>query len=283
MGRRPPWLRVKLPGGRKFREVDRILAENRLHTVCRSARCPNLGSCWGRGVATFMILGDICTRSCRFCAVTSGKPCPSDLNEPLRLAEAIVSLSLRYVVITSVTRDDLEDGGASLFANAVRNIRKVDPRCRIELLIPDFEGSDRAIMEVLESRPDVVGHNIETVRRLYPAVRSKSDYERSLKVIGKVTEAGIISKSGFMVGLGESVDEVTGVMHDLRDVGCALLTVGQYLQPTKRSIPVEKYYAPEEFEILRNVGYELGFKGVVSGPLVRSSYRAEELACTILS
>jgi len=273
---------VKLPGGGRFREVNRVLEECGLHTVCRSAKCPNLGSCWARKAVTFMILGYICTRSCRFCAVTSGRPSPPDPDEPSRIAEAVGRLSLRYVVITSVTRDDLDDGGASIFARTVRAIREAVPRCRVELLIPDFKGSERALMEVLESRPDVVGHNIETVRRLYPRVRPGADYKRSLDIIGEIAKSGIASKSGFMVGLGESTEEAIELMRELRDAGCALLTIGQYLQPLRTSLPVERYYAPEEFKSLEDAGYELGFSGIASGPLVRSSYRAEELAHNIL-
>jgi lipoic acid synthetase len=249
-----------------------------LHTVCEEARCPNVGECWNAGTATFMILGDVCTRSCGFCAVTTGRPGELDLIEPYRLAKAVAALGLDYVVITSVNRDDLETGGAEVFAACIKTLRRLDPSIRVEVLIPDFKGNWDALATVVEARPFVLNHNIETVPRLYRRVRPQAVYERSLEVIAraKAMAPDMLAKSGFMVGLGETLDETLAVMRDLREHGCDIVTVGQYLRPTKHHLPVERYWHPDEFQAFRDYGAELGFTHVEAGPLVRSSYHAEK-------
>ena len=274
--RRPDWLKVRLPHGREFRDVKAIVDGHHLHTVCESARCPNMAECWARRTATFLILGDICTRSCRFCAVKTGRPTGLDQMEPFRVADAVKQLGLRHAVITSVNRDDLDDGGAAIFAETVRQIRKKSPGCRVEVLIPDFKGDPAALSILLKARPDILNHNVETVPRLYRTVRPQAKYERSLWVLEESKRQGLVTKSGLMVGLGETRDEILAVMRDLRGVDCDILTIGQYLQPTKEHLPVDRYVHPDEFAFYKKEGLKMGFRFVESGPLVRSSYHADE-------
>ncbi len=273
--RKPPWLRVSVraPDDRLRKALDG------LHTVCQEARCPNLWECFSRGTATFLLMGDVCTRNCRFCAVRSEVPAPLDRSEPERVAEAVARMELEYVVLTSVTRDDLEDGGAGHFVQTVQTIREYRPTARIEVLIPDFEGDENALATLLECAPEVVGHNVETVPRLYRSVRPGADYGRSLKVlrIVKRLDGNTISKSGLMVGLGERDEEVRSAMRDLRAAGCDLLVIGQYLQPTPEHLSVVEYIFPEQFQRFGEVALEMGFKGVLCRPLARSSYQAEEM------
>ncbi len=276
--RLPEWFKVPMPGGSNYRQLKHLMRSSDLHTVCEEARCPNIGDCWERRSATFMILGDICTRACRYCAVTTGRPTGLDLGEPVRLAAAVKRMNLNYCVITSVNRDDLADGGALIFAMCIRQIRKELPNCRVEVLIPDFEGSDLALRRVLEARPAVLNHNIESVRQIFPKVRPKGDYELSLRLLQRSKEIApdIPTKSGIIVGMGESAAAVVETMKDLRAVDCDLLTIGQYLRPSKDHLPIDRFYTPSEFSKLAAVGRELGFKHVASGPLVRSSYHADE-------
>ena len=275
---RPSWLKVKLPSGENYFRLKALVRERRLNTVCEDARCPNIGECWGAGTATFMILGEVCTRACKFCAVKTGLPPEYDLDEPRRVADAIQQLELRYAVITSVDRDDLDDGGAFIFAETIRRTRVACPQIRIEVLIPDFQGSVDALRTVVEARPDVLGHNIETVPRLYPTARAGSRYRRSLDHLRNAKSFGIpmTTKSGLMLGLGENQEEVVAVLSDLREAGVDIVTLGQYLQPTREHLPVERFYTPEEFDAFRDYAYSLGFRYVASGPLVRSSYHAEQ-------
>lgn len=280
MGRHPPWLRVQIPGGENFASVRRILRSHQLNTVCEDARCPNIAECWGQHrTATFMILGDVCTRACAYCAVQSGQPSDLDQEEPLRVARAVGDLNLRHAVITSVDRDDLADGGAEIFADTVRQIRNLDPVVKIELLTPDFKGSMTALQTVLDSGPDIFSHNVETVERLYPEVRFKSNYRVSFGLLRAARDAGMVpfTKTGIMVGLGEKWDEVIRVMCDAVDAGVDILTIGQYLQPTPRHHSIERYYTPEEFDELGEIGRGMGIRWVFSGPLVRSSYHAEDV------
>ena len=276
---RPDWLKVKLPAGDGYFRLKTLVHNQKLHTVCEGARCPNIGECWGAGTATFMILGDVCTRACRFCAVKSGLPPVYDLDEPGRVAEAIRKMDLRYAVITSVDRDDLEDGGAHIFAETIRQTREACPGIRIEVLIPDFRGSITALRTVAEARPDVLAHNVETVPRLYKTARAGSRYDRSLDHLRKAKSFGypMTTKSSLMLGLGESRDEIFQVLSDLRGADVDILTLGQYLQPTQEHLHVERFYTPDEFAECRDQAYSLGFRHVASGPLVRSSYRAEQL------
>lgn len=277
-GRLPKWLKVKMPGGPNYTKLKGIMRESDLHTVCEEARCPNIGECWERQTATFMILGDTCTRACTYCAVNTGTPSGLDLEEPIRLARTVVNLSLKYVVITSVNRDDLPDGGAFVFAQCIKQIRKNLPSCKIEVLTPDFEGNLDSLQVVMDAGPDTFNHNIETVRRVFPRVRAKGDFDLSLKILSQAKEFNrtAVTKSGMMVGLGETMDEIVQTMEDLRKVDCELLTIGQYLRPSQKHAPISKWYTPKEFEELRKQGENLGFKNVASGPLVRSSYHAEE-------
>ena len=274
----PEWLKVKIPGGENYLRIQKMLRSSNLHTVCEEARCPNIGGCWDRGTATFMILGDICTRACRYCAVTSGKPLALDPLEAYKLSKVVEKMNLKYVVITSVNRDDLENGGAEVFAECVRHIKKRLPACKVEVLIPDFEGKKSALEIVLKARPDTINHNIETVRSIFPKVRPKGDYDQSLKLLETVKslDSASVTKSGIMVGLGEQIDEIKQTMEDLVSVGCDLLTIGQYLQPSSKHIERVKWYTPSEFNELADIGRGIGFKHVVSGPLVRSSYHADE-------
>ena len=274
----PTWLKVKMPNGENYEHLKNLVQTNQLNTVCEDARCPNIGECWDRGTATFMILGDICTRACRYCSVKSGKPVGLDLEEPKRLAETVKTLGLKYAVITSVNRDDLNDGGAFIFASCITQIRKKMPDCKIEVLTPDFEGNIESLSTVINAKPDTFNHNIETVERIFPKIRAKGKYSLSLEVLknAKTISGSLITKSGIMVGLGESLTEVTQTLKDLRSVDCDLVTIGQYLKPTKRHAKTERWYKPEEFKHMEEIGYELGFKHVASGPLVRSSYHADQ-------
>jgi lipoic acid synthetase len=275
--RKPEWLKISLPKGKEYLDVKEIVARKKLHTICVSGKCPNLSECWGRGTATFMILGDVCTRSCKFCNVKTGNPRKIvDWEEPDRLAETIKNMNLRHIVLTSVDRDDLPDGGAEFWATTVRKIKELNPNVTIETLIPDFNGVEEHIQMVIDAGPEIVSHNMETVRRLTPKVRSRAKYDVSLKVIETIAKSGKSkAKSGIMVGLGETEDEVIETMQDLVSVGCRVLTVGQYLQPTKKHLPVVEYVNLEQFRKYESVGLEKGFEFVESGPLVRSSYRAE--------
>lgn len=273
--KRPDWLRVKLPHGDNYKSVRNIITEHKLHTVCESARCPNMGECWGEGTATFMILGNVCTRSCSFCAVATGKPNEFDQDEPYRVAEAVKLMQLKHCVITSVNRDELNDGGASIWAATIREIYKACPDVTMETLIPDFKARWDALNIVLEERPNVVSHNMETVKRLYRRVRPQARYDRSLEQIQRTKDFGLRTKSGVMLGLGESVDEVKEIMDDLVAHGCDVLTLGQYLQPTKMHLPVEEFVTPEKFALYKELGLSAGLKYVESGPLVRSSYHSE--------
>ena len=278
--RKPRWLKARFPAGERFSEIKSLLRENELHTVCEEARCPNIGECFNAGTATFMILGDICTRACGFCDVTSGRPEGLDLLEPFRLAQAVERLGLDYVVITSVNRDDLPDGGAEVFAACIRAIRRRLPETQVEVLIPDFEGNWNALATVLEARPVVLNHNTETVPRLYRRVRPKARYRRSLELIRRVKEIDpeMTTKSGIMVGLGETMDEVREVLDDLREHGCDLLTVGQYLRPSLKHLPIERFWHPDEFAEIADYAHAIGFRHAECGPLVRSSYHAAEQA-----
>lgn len=277
--RRPEWLKVRIPGGDNYFDVKRLMYGLSLHTVCESARCPNIGECWQHRTATFMILGDLCTRRCGFCAVPKGKPAGEvDWTEPERVAEAAAGMGLKYVVVTSVDRDDLEDGGATIFARTLEALRRRIPACQVEVLIPDFRGSDAALEIVLRARPDVLNHNTETVPRLYPVARRGSRYERSLRLLrcSREIAPAIPTKSGLMVGLGETFEEVSAVLADLAAVGVDIVTIGQYLRPSGEQLPVARFYSPEEFAALTREGERTGIRHVESGPLVRSSYHAHE-------
>ena len=279
--RHPPWIRARLPAGPNYAELKGLMRDLELHTVCEEARCPNIGECWENRTATFMILGDVCTRRCMFCAVTKGKPGGVvDGDEPRRLGEAVGHLKLQHVVITSVNRDDLLDGGASIFAACIREARANSPNCTVEVLIPDLEGNWDALAVIVEAKPDVLNHNTETVPRLYRRARPQADYQRSLDLlrIGKEMDPAMLTKSGLMVGLGESVTDLLETMQDICSTDCNILTIGQYLSPTPRHLPIKRYYTPAEFEELKEAGMEMGFRHVESGPLVRSSYHAREQA-----
>ena len=273
----PPWLKVAMPGSPRYLELKHLMRGNDLHTVCEEAHCPNIGECWGRGTATFMILGDICTRRCHYCAVTTGRPKGLDLEEPGRVAETVKRMGLRYCVITSVNRDDLPDGGAFIFAACINRIRAETSECKVEVLIPDFAGSRDALSRVMHARPDVLNHNIESTKRVFPRVRPKGDYQRSLDLLAAAKELDptAVTKSGIIVGMGETVAEVVETMGDLRAVDCDLLTIGQYLRPSPKHIAIDRFYHPSEFADLARLGDEMGFKHVASGPLVRSSYHAD--------
>ncbi|MEI9477262.1 MAG: lipoyl synthase [Deltaproteobacteria bacterium] len=277
--RKPPWLKIRLSQLQDTSKVKSILNVTSLHTVCEEARCPNLGECFSSGTATILILGKICTRNCGFCAVEHGIPASLDESEPERVATAISKMQLQYVVVTSVTRDDLPDGGASVFAKTIRAVRALDPKIKIEVLIPDFKGDKASLVTVLKESPDVLNHNVETVPRLYPQVRPQADYRRSLDLLQRVKEfnSQMVTKSGFMLGLGESREEVLELLLALRKAGCDFLTIGQYLQPGLDRLPVVEYVPPEEFEEYKKIGEEMGFKSVASGPFVRSSFHASEM------
>ena len=274
--RLPPWFKVRFPGGENYRRIVGVMRERRLHTICEEARCPNIGECWENGAATFLILGDICTRACAYCAVTSGKPQALDLLEPLRVASAVEAMGLRHAVVTSVNRDDLDDGGASVYVETIRRIRERAPGCRVETLIPDYQGA--ALRTVVDERPDILNHNIESVERLFPRVRPKGDYRRSIELLAQAKEWApeMITKSGVIAGMGESKDEIVETMADLREADVDVLTIGQYLRPTEKHIKIARFYRPEEFDELKTAGLAMGFSHVESGPLVRSSYHAHE-------
>lgn len=275
--RHPEWIRVRAPFGQEVHDLKKLISTLKLHTVCQEAICPNMGECWSHRVATFMILGDICTRGCRYCAVGKGKPPALDPSEPENVARAAAAMELRHAVITSVNRDDLDDGGASVFAAVTREIRKQRPSCKVELLIPDFQGDERAVQTVLDATPEIVGHNIETVPRLYRTARGGGIYDVSLDVLRQIARFGngVIPKTGLMLGLGETEEEILQVLRDVHACGVRLLTLGQYLRPSGWHLPVARYYHPEEFEQWKRVGEEIGFLHVESGPLVRSSYLAD--------
>ncbi len=275
---KPAWLKVKVGIGERYQQVLKNVSSNSLHTVCQEARCPNIADCWNRGTATLMILGDVCTRSCGFCAVKTGKPPVYDEGEPARVAESVRMMGIDYVVITSVDRDELPDGGSTIWAKTINVVKAVNPGIRIEVLTPDFKGSREALARVIEARPDVFAHNIETVRKLQRSVRPQADYQRSLNVLKLVKEMGAMVKTGIMVGLGETSEEVTEVMRDARAHGAEIFTIGQYLQPSKDHLPVARFAHPDEFAAWKEIGLTLGYKSVASGPLVRSSYHAEEFA-----
>ena len=276
--KKPPWLKVKLPTHENFFYVSALVRKHNLNTICQSAKCPNVSECWSHRTATFLILGDVCTRDCSFCAVIHGTPSFDFGEEAARVAESVDAMELRYVVITSVTRDDLPDGGASHFADVITAVREARPDTRIEVLIPDFEGDAKALAAVLEAGPDVLNHNLEVPGSLYPLInRPQENYRRSLQVLERAGQAGAITKSGLMLGLGETREDIVRVLRDLRDVGCELLTIGQYLKATKNNPHVVEYYTPAEFEQLKAMSQEMGFSGVEAGPLVRSSYRAHRL------
>ena len=276
--RLPPWLKAKMPGSKNYIEVKNLINNNSLNTVCADAKCPNIGECWDNKTATFMILGDICTRACRYCAVKSGKPIGLDIKEPLRVSDAVKKLGLKYAVLTSVDRDDLADGGAFIFKQCINLIHKNSLGCKVEVLIPDFQGDWDDLKTVMDADPETLNHNIETVERVFKSVRAKGDYRLSLDLLLKAKELNSysVTKSGLMVGLGETWDEIINTLKDLRTSDCDLLTIGQYIKPTPKHVDVIKWYTPEEFIELRSIAMDLGFKGAVSGPLVRSSYKADE-------
>ena len=276
--RRPPWIRVRAPSGETYEQVRKLMRSKTLHSVCEEAQCPNLGECWGKGTATFLMLGDTCTRSCGFCDIKTGRPNPLDWGEPNRISESVRAMGLQHVVITSVNRDDRPDGGAPLFAMVIHRIRQLQPGCSIEVLIPDFKGSELALKIVMDAQPEILNHNIETVPRLFKRVQPQDRYEWALDTLenAKKMDSMVLTKSGIMLGLGETLDEVRETMADLVSIGVDILTLGQYLQPSKRHLPIERYYTPDEFVELHETGLRMGFKWVESGPLVRSSYRAAE-------
>ena len=278
LGKRPDWLKVKLPTGQNYSDLLKLMRGQRLHTVCEEAKCPNLAECWNARTATFMILGDICTRSCGFCNVKLGLPTELDLDEPRRVAESVEELKLRHVVVTSVNRDELEDGGASIFSETVKLINQKSPDCTVEILIPDFKGDEKSFGIIMENPPHILNHNLETVPRLYHAVRPQAKYERSLQLINWFKNKGLKTKSGIMVGIGEKTNEVLELMKDLQKNNCDILTIGQYLQPTKNHLPVDRYVHPDEFNMYKTEGMKMGFKAVESSPLVRSSYHADKQA-----
>lgn len=278
LGKRPDWLKVKLPTGDNYSDVRNLMRDKKLNTVCEEARCPNIAECWNHRTATFMILGDTCTRSCGFCNVKLGMPTELDLDEPRRVVDAIKQLDLRHAVITSVNRDELEDGGASIFKECVRLVREEKPDCTVEILIPDFKGDEKAFETIMQNPPDILNHNLETVKRLYHAVRPQAKYERSLNLIEWFKKKGLRTKSGIMVGIGEKAEEVLELMKDLYFHGCEIMTIGQYLQPTKVHLPVDRFVTPEEFNMYKEEGLKMGFKVVESSPLVRSSYHADQHA-----
>jgi lipoic acid synthetase len=273
--RKPEWLKIKLPKGTNFTQVKSIVQRYNLHTICTSGKCPNMGECWAAGTATLMIMGDICTRSCKFCATQTGKPLPLDAEEPMNVARSIQLMGLKHAVITSVDRDDLPDKGAGHWAATIAEIKRVNSETTMEVLIPDFGGDPGLIQLIIDANPDIISHNLETVRRLTPLVRSRAKYEVSLLVLKTIADSGVVPKSGIMVGLGETRDEVIETMDDLLVVGCKVFTIGQYLQPTKSHLPVEEYVHPDVFEEYRKIGLAKGFRNVESAPLVRSSYHAE--------
>ena len=281
--RLPDWLKVRMPGGPRYIELKQLMRDSQLHTVCEEAHCPNIGECWERSAATFMILGDICTRACAYCAVTTGRPGTLDLGEPFRLASTVKRMGLKYCVITSVNRDDLPDGGAGIFSACIKQVRAAVPGCRVEVLIPDFDGNWDALAKVIAAQPQVLNHNIESVERVFRRVRPRGDYRQSLELLRRVKDldSEMPTKSGIIVGMGETADEVKQTMADLRAADCDLLTIGQYLQPSRGHLPVERFVEPAKFEEFRRIGEEIGFANVASGPLVRSSYHADRQAAEL--
>jgi lipoyl synthase len=276
--RRPDWIRVRAPSGETYEWLRNLMRSKSLHTVCEEARCPNVGECWGAGTATFLMMGDVCTRSCGFCDIATGRPSPIDWAEPERVAQAVKAMNLRHAVITSVNRDERADGGAPIFAMVIRRIRELQPGCSVEVLIPDFKGSLDALRVVVEARPEILNHNVETVPRLFRKVQPQDRYEWAEATLSqaKRLDPEVLTKSGIMLGLGETFDEVQATMRDLRAWGVEILTIGQYLQPSRQHLPIDRYYTPEEFAALKTYGLDLGFRWVESGPLVRSSYHAEQ-------
>lgn len=274
--RLPSWFKVQAKTGPDYLDIKHTMEQLNLHTICEEARCPNRWECWNARTATFLILGDICTRRCRYCSVETGRPLPVDEREPGRVAEAVSALGLRHAVITSVNRDELPDGGAWVFAETIRQTRRLNPTCTIEVLIPDFEGNEKALAMVCAEKPEILNHNIETVRRLFPLIRPQGKYQRSIDLLARAKSHGMKTKSGLIVGMGETLDEAREVMRDLRAVDCDIITIGQYLQPTRDHLPVARFYDPSEFASLKGEGLAMGFSHVESGPLVRSSYHAEQ-------
>jgi lipoyl synthase len=274
----PSWFKVEAKTGPDYLDIKLTVDRLKLHTICEEARCPNRWECWNARTATFLILGDICTRRCHYCSVETGRPAAVDHEEPQRVAEAVQALGLRHAVITSVNRDELTDGGATIFAETIRRTRRANPDCTIEVLIPDFEGNEAALGTVCEEKPDILNHNIETVPRLFPSIRPQGKYRRSLELLERAKQLGMTTKSGLIIGMGETLDEIRGVLHDLRAVTCDIVTIGQYLQPTRHHLPVAHFYHPAEFALLKTQGIAMGFAHVESGPLVRSSYHAEQQA-----
>ncbi|MAR99171.1 MAG: lipoyl synthase [Flavobacteriales bacterium] len=274
--KKPKWLRVKLPTGKNYKHVRKLVSDNKLHTICESGNCPNMGECWGEGTATFMILGNICTRSCGFCAVATGKPLPVDWDEPEKVAESVRLMEVKHCVITSVDRDELPDGGSLIWVETVKAVRRKSPGTTMETLIPDFKGIEEQVQRIIDVAPEIVSHNIETVRRLTKEVRIQAKYDRSLAVLKQLKEGGMRTKSGIMLGLGETEEEVIQTMDDLRSVGVDIMTIGQYLQPTTKHLPVKEFVTPEQFKKYKQIGLAKGFRFVESSPLVRSSYRAEK-------
>jgi lipoic acid synthetase len=276
INRKPDWLRVKLPTGKEYAKVSEMVSTHKLHTICESGNCPNKGECWGAGTATFMILGNICTRSCGFCNVATGKPKAVDLQEPERVAQSVLLMNVKHCVITSVDRDDLKDGGSIIWVETINAIRRVSPQTKFETLIPDFQGNWENLQRIIDAHPDIVSHNTETVRRLTKEVRIQAKYDRSLEVLKRLKEAGLKTKSGIMLGLGETEQEIYETMDDLRNLGCDVFTMGQYLQPSPKHLPVKEFIHPDVFAKYKIIGLEKGFRFVESGPLVRSSYHAEK-------
>ncbi len=274
--RKPEWLKIRIGANERYTETKRIVESHCLHTICSSGLCPNRSECWGRGTATFMIAGEVCTRSCKFCNTKTGRPLPLDENEPTHVAESIALMKLSHAVITSVDRDDLPDLGAGHWARTIAEVKRINPQTTVEVLIPDFQGEPALIDQIIQSKPEIISHNMETVRRISPIIRSAAHYETSLSVIARIAQSGIVAKSGIMVGLGETIAEVEALMDDLRQVGCKTLTIGQYLQPTHRHYPVIAYITPEQFDNYRQTALEKGFMHIESGPLVRSSYHADK-------
>ncbi|QZT36153.1 lipoyl synthase [Halosquirtibacter xylanolyticus] len=273
--RKPDWLKIRLPEGKTYQNLRGIVKEHKLHTICSSGRCPNMAECWGNGTATFMILGEICTRSCKFCATKSGRPLPLDLKEPKRVANSVKLMKLKHCVVTSVDRDDLDDGGAQVWAETIREVKAENPTTTMEVLIPDFNGDTACIDKVIDAQPEIISHNLETVRRITPSVRSRAKYDLSLSVLKYISDAGVVTKTALMLGLGETKEEIMEAMDDLRANGVEILTMGQYLQPTKKHLEVQEYFHPDYFAELKEIGLQKGFRVVESGPMVRSSYHAE--------
>lgn len=272
---KPDWLKIQLPNTSEYNWMNKTIRDHKLHTICTSGKCPNAAECWGNGTATFMILGDICTRACKFCNVKTGKPGPVDFKEPFRIARSIQIMKLRHAVITSVDRDDLEDGGAGIWVETIQKVKELNPGITMEVLIPDFQGKKHLVQQIIDAKPEVISHNIETVRRLTPVIRSRAHYDVSLSVLKYIADAGVVAKSGVMLGLGETDQEVLESMDDLVAVGVKVMTIGQYLQPSLKHLEVQEYVTPEKFNYLKEAGLKKGFKFVESGPLVRSSYHAE--------